>query len=313
MALKLKPEVATRGGSINAGHTVVYRGREYRLRMLPSAWVSKDTRLLIGPGANVKPDILLREIRETGSEGRVGVDAHASIIEDRHIEIDRTDEFLRKEIGTTGSGVGPAVAERALRKAKIAEEVDELRELITDVPIEVNSALEMGRTVLVEGTQGFFLSLYHGTYPYVTSRDTSASGVCSEIGIGPKAVDEVVLVLKAYMTRVGRGPLPGEISEEEAKRRGWLEYGTVTGRIRRVAPFNIELAKRAAIINSATKIALTKIDAIFPQAKGKRRYEELPREAKKFIENIEEKIGIPVVLIGTGPGERDIIDLYTHY
>ena len=105
-----------------------------------------------------------------------------------------------------------------------------------------------------------YISLYHGEYPYVTSKDVTASAACSDVGIGPKNVDEVIVVFKSYVTRVGAGPLENEISEEEINKKGWSEFGTVTGRQRRAAPFNFELAKKACIINSATQIALTKLD-----------------------------------------------------
>jgi len=160
----------------------------------------------------------------------------------------------------------------------------------------------------VEGTQGTFISLYHGTYPYTTSKDVCASAACSDVGIGPTRVDEVILVLKAYVTRVGAGELPGEISPEEAKRRGWDEYGTVTGRQRRAAPFNFDLARRAVMLNGATQIALTKLDILYPECKGARSYEELPPEAREFVERIERELCIPVTLIGTGPELYEIID-----
>jgi len=153
------------------------------------------------------------------------------------------------------------------------------------------------------------LSLYHGTYPYVTSKDTSASSLCADIGVGPKRVDEVIVVFKSYFTRVGGGPLENELSFEEAKKLNLVEYGTVTGRPRRVAPFNIKLAKRSVMINSATQIAITKIDALYPSSNKITEYEKLPKEAKEFIENIEAELGIPVTLIGTGNEVFDIIDL----
>ena len=82
--------------------------------------------------------------------------------------------------------------------------------------------------------QGTFLSLYHGDYPYVTSKDVTASGICSDVGYGPKRVDEVIVVFKAYVTRVGSGPLENEISSLQAKENGWLEFGSVTSRERRL-------------------------------------------------------------------------------
>jgi len=95
---------------------------------------------------------------------------------------------------------------------------------------------------------------------------------------------------------------------EEAKRRGWDEYGTVTGRQRRAAPFNFDLAKRAAMLNGATQLAVTKLDILYPDCKGANKFSALNPEAVAFIEKIEEEIGLPVTLIGTGPGVKEIID-----
>jgi adenylosuccinate synthase len=176
------------------------------------------------------------------------------------------------------------------------------------VALEVNNAIDSGKKVILEGTQGLMLSLFHGTYPYVTGRDTSASAVCSEAGVGPTKVDEVLVVFKSFMTRVGAGPLPGEIPKEEAVKRGWFEVAAGTGRERRSAPFNFEVAKRAVMVNGATQLALTKLDALYPECKGVRRYDDLPKGAKGFVEEIERQLGVPVVLIGTGPDVLDVID-----
>ncbi|MHC1637243.1 MAG: adenylosuccinate synthetase, partial [Candidatus Nezhaarchaeales archaeon] len=195
------------------------------------------------------------------------------------------------------------------RVARLARDVKELRNYLGDVLAIICNALDHGHNVLLEGTQGYYLSLYHGTYPYVTSRDTTASAVCSEVGVGPKMVDEVIVVFKSYVTRVGEGPLPGELPEEEAEKLGLIEVATVTGRKRRVAFFNYELAKRAVIANSATQIALTRVDTLFPHASRAKRYEDLPREAREFIENIENNLKVPVTIVSTGPDVFDTIDL----
>ena len=195
-----------------------------------------------------------------------------------------------------------------MRTVKMAREIPMLESYIKDVPQLVNDALDRGENVILEGTQGTYISLYHGGYPYVTSNDVCAAAICSDVGVGPTRVDEVVLVCKAYVTRVGAGPLEGEISSEEAKRRGWDEYGTVTGRQRRAAPFNHKLAKRAVMINGATQLAITKLDIMYPQCKGVSSIDDVPDEAKAFIAEIEEKVGLPVTLIGTGPGVEEIID-----
>jgi adenylosuccinate synthase len=308
LALKDKVSVAARAGvGPNAGHTVVYGDRTYKVRMIPSAFVYEKCRLLIGPGVLVDPNIFLEEVKLVNAEDRAGLDPQCAIIEPKHIEADRAGH-LASEIKTTGTGTGPCNADRVLRRAKIARDIPELQRFLVDVPLEVNMAIDSGENVLIEGTQGTYLSLWHGTYPYVTSKDVTASAACSDVGIGPKKVDDVIIVFKAFVTRVGAGPLPGEISWEEAEKRGWAETATVTGRRRRAAPFNFDLAKRAVMLNSATQAAITKIDVLFPECKGARSYSDLSHEAKEFIRRVESEIKIPVTLIGTGPEVWDIVD-----
>lgn len=308
LSLRDKIAVTARAGvGPNAGHTVVYEGRDYKLRMLPSAFVNSRCQLLIGPGVLVNPEILLSEAQLTKSEDRVHVDPQCAIIEPRHMKTDKMGALAEK-IRTTGSGSGPCNAERALRTAKLARDFPKLEKFLADVPLEVNTAIDEGKNVLIEGTQGTYLSLFHGTYPYCTSKDVTASAACSDVGVGPTKVDDVILVLKAYTTRVGAGPLEGELSWEEAETRGWAEIASVTGRRRRAAPFNYELAKRAVMLNGATQAAVTKIDVLFPECKGTKSYEELSHPARGFIENVEKEIKVPVTLVGSGPGVWEIAD-----
>jgi len=300
--------VCARGGvGPNAGHTVVREGKTHKLRMVPCGFLNPKTRLLIGPGVVVNTEIVLKEVEELGVEERFGMDLQCAIIEPRHIELDRTGHLKRK-IQTTGTGTGPCNAERAMRTARMAREIPELKRFLVDVPAELNETLDEDKAVIIEGTQGTYISLYHGTYPYVTSKDVCASAACSDVGVGPTRVDDVVLVFKAYVTRVGAGGLQGELDPDEAKRRGWDEYGTVTGRQRRAAPFNFELAKRAAMINGATQIALTKLDILHPECRGLTKFEDISSEAMGFVKRIEDKLSLPVTLIGTGPEQEEIID-----
>jgi len=307
LALKDKLDVCLRTGSVNAAHTVWYQGNRYALHMVPAAFVYEKCRLLIGAGSNVHVAKFLEEVEATNVKNRIGIDHQASIIEEKHSIQDKTNAHL-KGLGTTGWGIGPAIEERVRRTAKLAKDIPELQPYLTDVTTEVNKAIDAGKKVLLEGTQGLMLSLFHGTYPYVTGRDTSASAICSEAGVGPTKVDNVLVVFKAFVTRVGTGPLPGELTKEEALKRGWFETAAGTGRDRRSAPFNFELARKAVMVNGATQAALTKLDVLFPECKGARTYDKLFTEAKQFINEIEKQTEISVVLIGTGPEALDIID-----
>jgi adenylosuccinate synthase len=308
LALKGPLDVCVRTGSVNAAHTIWYKGTRYALHMVPGGFVHDKCRLLIAAGSNVDVKQLLEEIKLTKVSNRIGVDNQASIIEEKHSAQDKANAHLKSVVGTTGRGVGPAIEERVRRTAKLAKDIPELKPYLADVSEEANKAIDKGKNVLLEGTQGIMLSLFYGTYPYVTGRDTSAAAICSEAGVGPTKVDNVLLVLKSFMTRVGAGPMPGEISKEEAIKRGWFETAAGTGRDRRSAPFNFELAKKAVTINSATQIAVTKLDCVYPDCKGAKTYEELPKEARLFVDRVEKQTGTPVVLIGTGPEALDIID-----
>jgi adenylosuccinate synthase len=309
LALNERPTIIARGGvGPNAGHTVEYKGKKYFLRMVPSGFVYEKARLLIGAGVLVNPRVLLEEVERLECGDRLGVDAQCAIIEEKHIEEEAKSTHLVEKIGTTKSGIGTCSAARAHRVAKLARDVPELKPYLADVAGELHKALKAGEKVLVEGTQGTYLSLFHGTYPYCTAKDVCASAICSDVGIGPTSVDEVIVVFKAYVTRVGAGPLRGELPREEVLARGWMEYGTVTGRERRAAPFDFDLARRAVNLNGATQIAITKMDVVYPVCRGVNNYDAFPNEVKGFVEKVEAYVERPVTLIGTGPGAEDIVD-----
>lgn len=309
LSIKRDVKLAVRCGAINAGHTVVYRGRTWKLRSVPSAIVNPSVQLGIAAGSLIKIDVLFREMEETGCHSRLCIDHMAGVIEDEHLLRETTSSHLAKTIGSTLQGVGEAMVDRVRRVLRLARDFPELKKYACDLSEKVNDYLDRDYEVLVEGTQGTFLSLYHGTYPYVTSRDTTASAFLSEVGIGPKKVGDVIVVFKSYVTRVGPGPLRGEISFEEASKLGWVEYGTVTGRPRRVAPFDLELAKRAVMLNSATAAAITKVDAIFPETRGLRNPSMLPRKVRDWLDHVESALKIPVIVLGTGEEVEDAIYL----
>lgn len=308
LAIKDNPIIVVRGGAgPNAGHTIKDGEKTYKVRMLPSGFLNKTAKVLIGPGVVINPEVLLKEINDFGTQERTFIDYNCGIIDQEHLDIDSKGE-LKEKIGSTGSGTGPANASRAMRTLRLAKNLDSLSKYLIDVPQAINDTLQSNGNVLVEGTQGTFLSLWHGTYPFVTSKDVTASGICADIGLGPKFVDEVIVVFKAYVTRVGTGPLENELNQQSIQEKGWAEFGTVTGRPRRAADFDFKLAKRAIMLNSATQIAITKLDVVFSECAGKQKFDELSAQAQAFIKKIENELGVPVTLIGTGPSINDIID-----
>ena len=304
IVMKDKPKIVVRGGvGPNAGHKVQYKGKTYGMRQLPCGFVYEKAKVMIGAGVLVDPDVFLKEVEMVNARDRAFVDFRCTVIEQKHREEDAGE--VGQKIGTTKTGCGPAWSDRVRRVAKLAQDEPKLKPFLTDVAKAVNKE----KNVFIEGTQGFMLSVLYGTYPFVTSKDVSASTIAADVGLGPKSIDNVVMVIKSYTTRVGNGPLKNEVSIQEAEKLGMQEYGTVTGRPRRTSlDLHWDDLRSAAEINSTTYLALTKVDVRFPGNQGVRKYSQLTKEAKKFVENIEKKVGVPVGLIGTGPDVFDVID-----
>jgi adenylosuccinate synthase len=227
-----------------------------------------------------------------------------------------------------------------------------LTEHIADTTRLVWDKLDAGATVIFEGAQGALLDIDHGTYPFVTSSNPIAASACIGSGVGPKDIDEVWGITKAYGTRVGSGPFPTELDGdlgEELRQRGG-EFGTTTGRSRRVGWLDLVALRYAARINSLTALVVTKLDVLtgletikvctryrgedgaefdhFPYHQsvlhhtvgeyvelpgwsedigGARSLEELPDKARDYLAFIEELIGVPVVMIGVGPGREQTV------
>jgi len=310
IARRDEPAIISRGGvGPNAGHTVNIGDKTYGVRMVPSGFVYEDALLCIGTGVLVDPRVFLSEVDSLGVKGRAFVDERCGIIDEAHIQRDKGSDHLSKIIGSTGTGCGPANADRVMRIGRQAKDVPELSEYLMDVPTEINETLDDGEFVLIEGTQGFGISLYFGTYPYVTSKDTSASQMAADNGVGPTRIDDVIVVFKAYPTRVGAGPFSTEMTPEEAEEHGIEEFGTVTHRKRRIGEWDGDMAHRSAMINGCTQAAITGIDRIDPDCFGCSDYDKLSKAAKEFIRKAEDDISAPVTLISTGPDISHIIDL----
>lgn len=320
LALRDNVDIVVRCGGPNSGHTVDFKGQRYELRILPAGFINQGTRLLLAAGSLINPEILLNEIKDTRIDPRrVGVDRSAGIIS--FLEGDEERKLLlRDRTGSTLSGTGMGVANRALRTPdfKLAKDVPELQSFLADVSAEVNSVLDKSGRVIIEGTQGFGLSVYHSPhYPYATSRDTTASGFLSEVGVSPRLVTDIIMAIRTYPIRVAgnSGPLINEINWEEVQKRSGYptpvhEYTTTTKKLRKVALFDLEPVQRAANVNRPTQIALHGADYLSYRNKSLQLYEQLEPEAHTFIEKLETALEIPIYLIGTGPANEELIDRY---
>jgi len=196
-----------------------------------------------------------------------------------------------------------------MRVSPQAKDVPELAEYLMDVPKAIDEELKKDHTVLLEGTQGFGISLYYGTYPFVTSKDTSASQIAADNGVGPTRIDDVVVVFKAYPTRVGEGPFSTEMTSEKSDSMGIQEFGTVTHRKRRIGGWDGGMARYSAMINGCTQAAITGIDRVDKACFGVTDYTKLTRKARDFLKVAEDDIGCPITLISTGPEVTQIIDI----
>lgn len=305
IAKGMHASTVVRCGGSNSGHTVYGGSRVCHVfRHLPTACLQTDVLSILVSGSYIDVDILLSEIESAGiDETRLAIDPYAVVVS----EADKGYEYtsgLISSIGSTGSGTGAAVARRISRSSDVvfAKDVDSIRPYVSDTKHLISTALSKSERVVIEGTQGFGLSILHSdSFPYATSRDTTASGFLSECGCSPLDVDDIVMVIRAHPIRVAgpSGPLPNETTWEYiSKSLGdgveLNEYTTVTKRLRRVAHFDAEIVKRAIRCNNPTRLVLNHLDYI---------HEE---ERREFVQRITLDIGRNIDFIGLSP--YDITD-----
>lgn len=323
----LSPEydILVRVGGPNAGHQVFEEPQPYTHHQLPSGSRCSSALLLIGPGATLRVPNLLDEIADCKVEsGRLFVDPQAMIISD---DDRKGEEEGTRTIGSTGQGVGLALARRITGRLyapppALARDIPELKPFIRRVVEVLEEAYSQDKRILLEGTQGTALSLYHGHYPHVTSRDTTVAGCLAEAGIAWNRVRRAIMVCRTYPIRV-QSPAGGDsgfMSQEttwlEISRRSKIslarlkkaERTSTTHRARRVAEFDWCLLRRSALLNGVTDIALTFTDYLSVQNQKAMRFDQLHGNTINFIEEIERVAGAPVSLIATGFNDRSIID-----
>jgi len=300
-------------GGNNAGHTVVIGDEKYALHLLPSGILTEGVVPVIANGVVIDLEVLFEEIDALSSRGidvsKLRVSANAHVITSYHRTLDKvTERFLgKRQIGTTGRGIGPTYADkinrvgiriqdifdegilrqkvegaldlknqllvkiynrRAVTVDEIVDELvsyaDRLRPMVCDTSLLLHEALAHGKTVLFEGGQATMLDVDHGTYPFVTSSSSTAGGASTGSGIGPNQISRVIGIVKAYTTRVGSGPFPTELDNDEGERlrQAGAEFGTTTGRPRRCGWYDAPIARYSARINGITDFVLTKLDVL---------------------------------------------------
>lgn len=315
-------DVAVRVGGTNAGHCVVLGDKEYKFRQIPVASIMNDkATICIGAGGLIDMDILNEELGWIPDKlaGRLIIDRNAGMIEHEDKDTEkRTKAFER--IGSTSKGIGAALARKIERKDfRTAIKVKELQGYIGNVS-EFLSTVN-NHQIMIEGTQGYALSLDHGPYPFCTSRNVLASSLLSDVGLSPFSVRDVIMVIRTFPIRVfgNSGPMFAETDWEAVTRISGspvalLEKTTVTNRVRRVGHFDWNLLVEATRANGPTQIALAFIDYFDNRVNAKLRdFDKLSPYARKFIDDVEARTNTPVTMIGTGPDVYDIIDRRDKY
>jgi adenylosuccinate synthase len=285
-------------------------------RQIPAAADAPGAHLLLSAGCIIDVEVLLQEVNALPAPERVIVDPRAVIVTD-------ADKKAEAEglscIGSTCSGTGMAAARRASRLgAQLVGDCAMLRDRIRVEPVApiLHQQLDIGADVIVEGTQGFGLSLLHGPqYPFVTSRDTTAAGFAMEVGLSPRQIDSIIMVIRTFPIRVGgpSGPLPGEINWAEIARASGApnvvpEYTSVTKRLRRVGRFDPQLVRLACMYNRPTAIAVMGLDRLDYRNHRVSKYADLTPTAKSFVAKVEEELtGCAVMLVGTGFATSEVV------
>jgi adenylosuccinate synthase len=302
-------------GGPNAGHRVASPG--YKYVQLPSGTGSNaNAAILIGAGSTLWLPQLMKEILDHGlTPARLAIDPQAMVIDDD----DRRGEEgggLRS-IATTAQGVGIASARKIANRGnppyifgpavKLARDIEQLKPFVRDVRAELDRLYRNRDRVLLEGTQGTALSIHHGIYPSVTSRETSAAGCMADGGVSHARINRVIMVVRTYPIRVGgpSGWMGREITFEEVHRRSKVpleelldtEKGTVSGRLRRIAEFDWPQLSRSAELNGATEIALTFADYLGIENRKAVKFADLNERTKEFIRKVERVSGVPVTLV----------------
>lgn len=300
-------------GGNNAGHTMVVNGEQFISHLVPSGIIQEKV-CIIGNGMVVDPEVLLNEIDYLIEKGvnvgpeQLKISEKAHLIMPYHKAVDHAREAAneKKQIGTTGRGIGPCYEDKAARRGirfvdllddsfdenvrgvaeeknfyltnffktepvdiqKITDDYHAYRQrlapYVTDVSVMIDQVLGKDKRVLFEGAQGTHLDIDHGTYPYVTSSSTVSGNACCGAGVGPKKIDRITGIVKAYTTRVGKGPFPTELFDDTGdfiQEKG-AEFGATTGRRRRCGWIDTVMIRNAVRLNSLTGFAVTKLDVL---------------------------------------------------
>jgi adenylosuccinate synthase len=312
LAREMEASVAIRCGGPNSGHTVIDpKGNPIIFQQLPTASILPDVICVLCAGTYIDLDILKKEIQISKlNPERLFIDPNAVIITPEIRKVEQNFGLI-KSIGSTGSGTGEAVLRRIKRKHDIlfSRDITSLNQYVKDTKSYLRKQLSRNERIIIEGTQGYGLSLLHSRYyPFVTSRDTTAAGFLSEVGLSPFDVDDIVLTIRAFPIRVGgnSGPLTNEINwdvvtKESGSNQFITELTSVSKIRRRVAKFDYQIVEQAILVNKPNRIILNHIDYVDIET----RTGNITTKALSFIEEVVKRIRYPIAYWGSGPSCED--------
>jgi len=329
IVLEDKPEWATCSFSANAGHvTVLDDGTEILVKQIPTGVLNPSTKLIIGPESTLSLDILKKEIEQ------FKLTPERLFVSDRAVVVEEEDVLWEKQhlgrIGGTMQGVGAAKARRIRREegVRLSKDIEWLKPFTCNTTHLIHSRLIAGETFLHEGHQGFGLDISHGIdFPYCTSGGTNTSSFLGGMGVPPKAVGEVIGIVRTWPIRVGNfvaedgtvgwsGPVPfdakevtwADVMSECGGPMELYERTTVTKRVRRVFTWSDALFRNFVNVCGPTQIAVNFIQYIDWHDNCKKGdFSTLTEKSKNFIRRVEEVGGVPVTLVGTGAKNGEIV------
>ena len=310
-----------RCGGPNSGHITYENGMKYTLRQIPSG-VVYDRRLYLAPAAVIDIEVLHQEIiRYDIRPEKLAIDPFSIVVTP---EMRKAEAALTKTISSTGSGTGAATASKVMRMPNtilIKDAVQDnswISEYVRDVRTELNDLVDNGYRLILEGTQGFGLSLHHSRmFPKTTSKDTTAAEFVMESGLSPMLVDQIVMVIRTFPIRVARkesGPLKNEITwdllrKESGYPHGIAEKTTVTRNIRRVARFDLHEILDSCSVNRPTGLIIHGLDYIDYRNHGVSSYSELTKSAKQFLKMVQKETNVPIWYAFTGKNNRNVVKM----
>ncbi len=310
-----------RCGGPNSGHTVDFNGRPVILRQVPSCTEPDKATFCIAAGCVVDEGLLVDELELLCiPQDRIIVDPRAVLLKSQDSAVERS---RLEHISSTYSGTGVALVRRMARGDEVALASDShlirSRCKVAAVAPLLHQALSNGEDVIVEGTQGFGLSLLHGPdYPFVTSRDTTAAGFAMEVGLSPRAISEIIMVLRTFPIRVGgtSGPFANEISWDDVRAFSGApsavpEFTSVTKKLRRVARFDLDAVRTACRYNQPTSLAVMGLDRLNYTDTGVTDFSQLSERTRHFLSRLHSDTGIPLGYAGTGFGTLDYVTVPT--